>query len=102
MPDAVAGPLGRGRPAALRHLRALGRLALDERAARSRRTLLGRYWALVLPLVESGLFWVVFSLLLRLRGTSGSYLAFAYVGVFAWRTFSRGVTAAAGSPGPGR
>ncbi len=75
------------------------RLALDERAARARRTLLGRYWAVLLPLLESGVFWLLFSVLLRLRGSSSSYLAFAYVGLFAWRTFSRGVTVAAGAPG---
>lgn len=77
----------------------LVRLALDERAARARRTLLGRYWALLLPLLESGVFWLLFSVLLRLRGTSSSYLAFAYVGLFTWRSFSRSVAVAAGAPG---
>ena len=34
--------------------RVLRRLALDERAARARNTLLGRYWSILLPLLESG------------------------------------------------
>lgn len=98
MSDAAVEPLSATRRPGSGHLRALVRLALDERAARARRTLLGRYWAILLPLMESGVFWLLFSVLLRLRGTSSSYLAFAYVGVFTWRTFSRGVTAAGGAP----
>ncbi len=73
----------------------LWRLALDERAARARRTLLGRSWALFMPLLESGALALVFGALLKVRGSSESYLAFAYVGVFAWRIFSRSLTVAA-------
>jgi lipopolysaccharide transport system permease protein len=73
------------------------RLALDERAARLRQTLVGRYWALVLPLLESGAFTLVFTLFLRPRVTPAAYLLFVYVGVLAWRSFARGVTAAAAS-----
>jgi len=73
------------------------RLALDERAARLRQTLVGRYWALGLPLLESGAFTLVFTLFVRPRVPPVSYLLFVYVGVLAWRTFARGVSAAAGS-----
>jgi len=73
------------------------RLALDERAARLRQTLVGRYWALVLPLLESGAFTLVFTLFLRPRVTPAAYLLFVYVGVLAWRAFARGVTAAGAS-----
>ena len=80
-------------------VRRFARLALDERAARSRRTYLGRYWSVLLPLLESGAFAVVFGALLGVRGTSSAYFSFAYVGLFAWRIFARGVTAAAGATG---
>ena len=73
------------------------RLALDERAARRGQTLVGRYGALVMPLVESGAFTLVFTLFLRPRVTPVGYWLFVYVGVLAWRSFARGVTAAAAS-----
>jgi lipopolysaccharide transport system permease protein len=73
------------------------RLALDERAGRLRQTLVGRYWALVLPLLESGAFTLVFTLFFRPRVTPAAYLLFVYIGVLAWRSFARGVTAAGAS-----
>ena len=69
--------------------RVVWRLALDERAARLRQTLVGRYWALVLPPLESGAFTLVFTLFLRARVTPAAYLLFVYVGVLAWRAFAR-------------
>lgn len=78
-------------------LRLILRLALDERAARTRSTVLGPYWALLLPLVESGLFTLVFGVLVRVRGPATGYLLFVYVGSLAWRTFARGVSAATAS-----
>lgn len=77
-------------------LRALARLVLDGRAARVRGSLLGRYWALVLPLLEGGAFTLVFSLLLGLRAP-GEYVPFVLVGVFAWRVFARGAAQGAAS-----
>src|SRR5437879_3705064 len=74
------------------------RLALDERAARLRHTFLGRYWALVLPLLESAAFTLVFTLFLHPRVTPAGYWLFVYVGVLAWRSFAHGVTAAGASP----
>src|SRR5438876_1438418 len=70
------------------------RLALDERSARRRQTVLGRYGALVMPLLESAAFTLVFTLFVRPRVTPVAYLLFVYVGVLAWRGFARGVTAA--------
>ena len=78
-------------------LRLLVRLTLDDRAARTRSTLLGPYWAVLLPLVESGLFTLVFMVVVGVRATPGPYLLFVYVGTLAWRTFARGVGAAATS-----
>ena len=72
------------------------RLMLDDRAARTRSTLLGPYWAVLLPLVESGLFTLVFAVVVRV-GAPGPYLLFVYIGTLAWRTFARGVGAAATS-----
>jgi lipopolysaccharide transport system permease protein len=80
-------------------VRRLARLGLDERAARSRRTFLGRYWSVLLPLLESGAFALVFGALLGVRGTSSAYFSFAYVGLFAWRIFARGLVASAGATG---
>src|SRR2546426_2783316 len=77
--------------------RVVWRLALGERAGRLRQTLVGRYWALVLPLLESGAFTLVFTLFVRPRVTPAAYLLFVYVGVLAWRAFARGVTAAGAS-----
>ncbi|MGD2215560.1 MAG: ABC transporter permease [Gemmatimonadales bacterium] len=79
-------------------LRLLFRLARLERAARSRRTLLGRSWAVLLPLLEAGVFTLVFGLLLKVRGTGSAYLSFAYVGIYVWRVFARGLTVAASAP----
>ena len=73
------------------------RLMLDDRAARTRSTLLGPYWAVLLPLVESGLFTLVFAVVVRVGATPGPYLLFVYIGTLAWRTFARGVGAAATS-----
>lgn len=73
------------------------RLMLDDRAARTRSTLLGPYWALLLPLVESGLFTLVFAVVMHVGATPGPYLVFVYIGTLAWRTFARGVGAAATS-----
>ena len=78
------------------HARLLLRLMLDDRAARTRSTLLGPYWAVLLPLVESGLFTLVFAVVVRV-GAPGPYLLFVYIGTLAWRTFARGVGAAATS-----
>src|SRR5207248_3099001 len=77
--------------------RVVWRLALDERAGRLRQTLVGRYWALVLPLLESGAFTLVFTLFIRPRVMPAAYLLFVYVGVLAWRAFARAVTAAGAS-----
>lgn len=77
--------------------RLLLRLMLDDRAARTRSTLLGPYWAVLLPLVESGLFTLVFAVVVRVGATPGPYLLFVYIGTLAWRTFARGVGAAATS-----
>src|SRR2546427_13063878 len=55
------------------------------------------YGALVLPLLESGAFALVFTLFIRPRVAPAAYLLFVYVGVLAWRAFARGVTAAAAS-----
>jgi len=73
------------------------RLALDERSARRRQTVLGRYGALVMPLLESAAFTLVFTLFLRPRVTPVGYWLFVYVGVLAWRSFAAGVTAAGAS-----
>ena len=78
-------------------VRLLVRLMLDDRAARTRSTLLGPYWAVLLPLVESGLFTLVFAVVVRVGATPGPYLLFVYIGTLAWRTFARGVGAAATS-----
>lgn len=78
-------------------VRRLARLTLDERAARARRTFLGRYWSVLLPLLESGAFALVFGAWLGVRGSSSAYFSFAYVGLFAWRIFGRGLAAAAGA-----
>lgn len=73
------------------------RLALDERVARAQRTVLGRFWAALLPLLETLGFAVVFRLFLGVGTTGHSYIGFAFVGVFAWRVFARALTQAAGA-----
>lgn len=84
--------------AASRHgLTLIVRVAALERAARARRTLMGRYWSVLLPLLEAGVFTLVFGALLGVRGTSAAYLPFAYVGLYAWRVFARGLNVATGA-----
>jgi len=50
---------------------------------------------LLLPLLESAAFTLVFTLFVRPQVTPTTYFVFVYVGVFAWRAFAGGVTAAA-------
>lgn len=73
------------------------RLALDERVARSRRTVLGPLGAALLPLLETLGFALVFRLFLGVGATTNSYISFAFVGVFAWHVLARGLAEAAGA-----
>lgn len=75
----------------------LMRLALDERVARAQRTVLGHFWAALLPLLETLGFAVVLRLFLEVSTTGYSYISFAFVGVFAWRVFAHALTEAAGA-----
>jgi lipopolysaccharide transport system permease protein len=77
--------------------RLLVRLAIDDRTARTRFTMLGAYWGVLLPLVESGVFTLAFGVLVRARTLPVRYLLFVFVGTLAWRTFARGVVAGAAS-----
>jgi lipopolysaccharide transport system permease protein len=82
---------------ARRQLEIVRELMGQERLARSRGSLLGRFGGLILPLVQTGVFTLLFGVLLRVRGTPASYLSFALVGIVAWRVYARALSAAAGS-----
>lgn len=69
------------------------RLIRNERVARYRNSLLSRAWGVLLPVMESGVFALVFGMLADWRGSRRAYLAFVFVGVLAWRAFARAVAA---------
>ncbi len=52
---------------------------------------------LLLPLLESAAFTLVFTLFVRPQVAPTTYFVFVYVGVVAWRAFVRGVTAEPGA-----
>jgi lipopolysaccharide transport system permease protein len=72
------------------------RLLADERTARGRGSVLGRFSAFLFPLVEAAGFTLLFVVILQLREVGG-YLLFTYVGVLAWRVFARGAQLASTS-----
>ncbi len=86
-----------GRYGARRQLRIVGELMRQDRQARSRGSLLGRFGGVVLPLLQTGVFTLLFGVLLQVRGTPAGYLSFALTGIVAWRVYARALSSAASS-----
>jgi lipopolysaccharide transport system permease protein len=82
---------------ARRQLQVVRELMRQERGSRSRGSLLGRFGGLLLPLLQTGVFTLLFGVLLRVRGTPSGYLTFALTGIVAWRVYARALSSAASS-----
>jgi len=62
-------------------------LALRDIKLRYRQTALGVAWVVLLPLIASGVFTVVFSLVAKLPSDGSPYFLFVFAGVIGWNSF---------------
>jgi lipopolysaccharide transport system permease protein len=70
------------------------RLFMRDFSARYRQSIMGFFWALILPLIATGTFvFLNYSGLLKVSHTSIPYPVFALFGLTVWQTFSSGLTA---------
>ena len=85
------------RTSAWEHRHLLFALAGRDIHARYRQSFLGVYWAVLNPLLQTLVFWLVFSRFLRMSSGTVPFVVLYFSGVIFWNFFTTAITGAMGS-----
>lgn len=85
------------RKSAWEHRHLLFALAGRDIRARYRQSFLGIYWAVLNPLLQTLVFWLVFSRFLRMSSGTVPFVVLYFSGVIFWNFFTTAITGAMGS-----